>query len=59
MSFIITNRAKQLTIVPLNSGKSIHLGPGESSAAIEDYEVNGNAKVEKLRDSGVVALDRQ
>ena len=48
MPFIITNRAKYLLIVSLNSGETLHLAPGESSEAIEDYELKDNEGAQKL-----------
>ena len=58
MAYKITNLSKQLTILRLNSGKSVHLAPGKHSDAIEDYEVNSNAMLQKLSDKGVIALQR-
>lgn len=52
MAFTIRNRAKHLLIIPLNSGESLYLAPGESSGPVESYELDNNAKVEKmLRDN--------
>jgi len=47
MASNITNRAKMTLIIPLNSGGSLYLAPGES-AEVEDYELSDNEKVEKL-----------
>ena len=44
----IISRAKQLLIVPLNSGKTIHLAPSATSELIADIEINGNERVAKL-----------
>jgi hypothetical protein len=48
MGWRIVNRTPQLLIVPLNSGKAVHLAPNETSPLLEHAEINGNAKVEKL-----------
>jgi hypothetical protein len=48
MAFTITNRAKMTLIIPLNSGGSLYLAPGESSSPIEDYDLANNDKVDKL-----------
>lgn len=48
MASTITNRAKMTLIIPLNSGGSLYLAPGESSAPVEDYELANNEKVDKL-----------
>ena len=59
MPFRITNRAKQLLVVPLNGGDAIHLAPGESSAPVEDYELQNNAHVEKLMLNNFVELAQE
>ena len=48
MEITLTNRSPYLLIVPLNSGTTLHLAPGQSSGTVDDLEVNGNLKVEKL-----------
>ena len=58
MPLKITNRAKHLLIIPLNSGQTIHLAPGESSDAIEDYELEKNERVERLEGEGLIASER-
>jgi hypothetical protein len=52
---IYANRSKHLQIIPLNSGGSIYLAPGESTDAIEDYEVSNNEKVEKMLRDNLIA----
>jgi len=62
MAFKIANRAKQLLILELNSGKAVYLGPGQESAPVDDHETNGNAQFEKLRSRGLIetlAVDAQ
>jgi hypothetical protein len=54
MAFKIANRARQLLILELNSGKSVYLAPGQESGAIEDYETNGNRQFEKLLSNGFI-----
>jgi len=48
MGWRIVNRTPQLLIVPLNSGKAVHLAPNETSPLLEHAEINGNVKVDKL-----------
>ncbi|MBL7188283.1 MAG: hypothetical protein ISS70_18315 [Phycisphaerae bacterium] len=48
MSCEITSQAKQLLIIPLNSGKTIYLAPNECSCPVADFEVNDNQKIAKL-----------
>jgi hypothetical protein len=50
----IKNKSKQLITVPLNSGSSLHLVPGELSPPIEDYEIADNHKISKLTSSRVI-----
>lgn len=56
MASNITNRAKMTLIIPLNSGGSLYLAPGESSS-VEDYELSNNEKVEKLLRDNMLATD--
>ena len=55
MALRIANRARHLLIVPLNSGGTLHLAPGETSAPVEDYELDKNEKVEKLLADNLIA----
>jgi len=52
----LTNRSPYLLIVPLNSGTTVHLAPGQSSGTVDDLEVNGSLKVEKLVNNGHLSL---
>jgi 23S rRNA pseudoU1915 N3-methylase RlmH len=52
----LKNRSPYLMIVTLNSGSTLHLASGQMSEAIDDLEVNGNAKVEKLVNSGQLSI---
>lgn len=56
MATSIINRSKQLLVVPLNSGSTIHLAPGEEASGIDPIEVKNNATVQKLAQKGWVAL---
>ena len=56
MALHIANQAKHLLIIPLNSGKAVHLAPGESSHPIEELEINANEKVAKLLKANLVAI---
>jgi hypothetical protein len=53
---ILENRSPYLMLVTLNSGRTLHLAPDEASSAIDDGEVNGNAKVDKLASAGQLAV---
>jgi hypothetical protein len=53
----ITNISKRLLIVPLNSGETLHLAPGETSAdPLVDYELDNNDKVDKMVSNNLIAL---
>lgn len=53
---ILKNNSSYLSIVTLNSGKTVHLAPNEASAPMDDLEVSGNAKVEKLIGLGQLSM---
>lgn len=52
----LTNQTKNLLVVTLNGGTSLHLAPGETSPPVDDIEVNGNDKIEKLRRRGQLTV---
>jgi hypothetical protein len=52
----LTNRSRGLLTVELNSGASVHLAPGETSASIADVLTQDNAMIEKLRDRAVLGV---
>jgi len=54
----IFNRAPHLVIVPCRSGRNIYLAPGEKSSPIDDFETNGNKKVEKLLKANLISINR-
>ncbi|MFI7128820.1 hypothetical protein ACIBQ1_24165 [Nonomuraea sp. NPDC050153] len=53
----ITNISRTLVSVELNSGSTLHLAPGERSAAIEPFEIGDNPWIRTLGEQGRVALD--
>lgn len=48
------NRAKHLVFLPLNTGDTIHLAPGEVSRTLEAHESDRNARLERLVNLGVI-----
>jgi hypothetical protein len=54
----IRNNTRQLLIVTLNSGMTLHLPVGGVSVPVDDLEVNDNAKVAKLRSAGDLTVRR-
>jgi len=44
-------------MVPLNSGVTVRLSPGQSSAELADVEVADNPKVDKLLGRGVIEVE--
>jgi len=41
-------------MVPLSTGRTVRLSPGEDSGELHDVEVAGNEKVDKLRRQGFI-----
>lgn len=56
MQVTIKNQAGRLLICKLNSGRTIHLAPMETSEPIDHLEVNGNQRVDTLARAGLVAI---
>jgi|GEM_PF-2962251 len=54
----IENRTKQLLIVEMHGGPSVFLGPGES-AQVPAFEIDGNAKIEKLVRAGALSIKQE
>lgn len=52
----IVNQTKNLLIVTLNSGISLHLAPGQVTEPIDVMETAGNEKFEKLLRTGFIAV---
>jgi hypothetical protein len=51
----VENASNQLVIVATNSGPAVYLAPGES-VALPAFEIEGNAKIEKLMKAGALAV---
>jgi hypothetical protein len=58
MKITLTNQTKQLLIITLNSGTTLHLPPNGSSTPVEEVEINDNAKIAKLLNAGTVRISR-
>jgi hypothetical protein len=56
MSIHLKNLAKYPLSIRFNSGKVLILSPAEESAAIEESEIKGNAKIEKLIRQGMLNI---
>lgn len=56
MAFVIQNRAGHLLVLPFNSGGTLHLASGETSSPVEGFEIENNAKVERLSKEGLVVV---
>lgn len=48
------NCKNYLVFVPLNTGDTIHLAPGEVSRNLEAHETDRNARLERLVNLGVI-----
>jgi hypothetical protein len=59
MQVTIRNQARHLLICTLNSGKTIHLAPSETSQPLQHLEINGNDKIDKLVRTGLVSIATQ
>jgi hypothetical protein len=44
-------------LVPLSTGRTVRLSPGQESDDLHDVEVAGNDKVEKLCRRGLIAVE--
>jgi hypothetical protein len=44
-------------VVPLNTGATVRLSPGQATQELPDVEVADNAKVEKLRRLGLIDVE--
>ena len=55
MALTLTNLASHLLILQLNNGNSVYLAPGETSDAIDEEQINGNDKIDKLLRNSLVA----
>jgi len=56
MEILLRNRSPYLMLVTLNSGNTLHLAPTRASGPIDDIEINGNKKVDKLMKSGQISV---
>ena len=56
MTVTLTNESRALLTVELRSGDYIHLAPGETSRALEEHEIQGNAPLRKLVDRKSIAV---
>ncbi len=55
MALTLTNLASHLLILQLNNGNSVYLAPGETSGAVDEGQINGNDKINKLLRNSLVA----
>jgi hypothetical protein len=56
MLVTIRNLAGYLLICVLNSGRTLHLGPAEISEPLDQSEVNGNDKIDKLVRARLISI---
>jgi hypothetical protein len=57
MTAHITNISNALVSVELNSGRTLHLAPGERSEGIEQFEVGDNPWIRTLVERGRLTVD--
>jgi hypothetical protein len=58
MPVTLTNRSRALVTLELNTGRWIHLAPGETSRPLKDYEVHDNRHIRKLAGQRVLSESR-
>jgi|MudIll2142460700_1097286.scaffolds.fasta_scaffold08352_2 hypothetical protein len=56
MNIRITNLANRLTVISLNSGRTVILGPRETSVEIPGTETKGNRTIEQMKHEGVISV---
>lgn len=52
----IKNLSNRPVLMRLNSGQSVHLSPGATSAEVADAEISNNAKITKLQSRHLIVL---
>ena len=57
MHVAIKNQARHLLICTLNSDKTIHLAPAQTTEPVDHLEINGNQKINKPMQAGLVAIE--
>jgi hypothetical protein len=45
-------------VVPLTTGTTLRLSPGETSAELPDVEITNNPKVDKLQAQGAIGIEK-
>ena len=59
MTSRLLNRSTSLKVVPLNSGRTIILAPGETSTLVPQVEITGSDRIAKLVRRGEILILRQ
>lgn len=59
MRVTIRNEGSHLLICVLNSGRTIHLAPGETFEPLDHLEISENERLEPLARAGMVAVEPQ
>jgi hypothetical protein len=57
MQIKIKNLTNRTVLLRLNSGHTFHLAPRSTSSPILMQDVNGNAKIKKLKNLNVISLE--
>jgi len=52
----IENLTKRLVILPLNSGRTLYIGPKSTSPEVMNVEVKDNSMIKRLCERGEIAL---
>jgi hypothetical protein len=57
MPRVIRSLAARPVVVNLNGGAAVRLSPGQASGELPDAEVDGNPKVDKLREQRLITVE--
>jgi hypothetical protein len=57
MASKVTNLSRNVVLVRLASGGTVHLGPGEQIDELADAEVKGNQRVQELVERRLLAVE--
>jgi len=55
----LRNTARHILVIPLNSGRTIHLAPGEVSEPLSEVEVVNNPTIKKLTDRNWISRPKE
>ena len=57
--FRIKNRSPQFLVVTFNSGSTVHLAPQEVSDPMDEIEIKGNVRLQKMEKNLLVTIEEE